>query len=128
MLLNLYKQSKSCLIVPMKSGKTIRNTITNLQCPLELHELITPSPFFHRTNRRTAGFHPHLTDIPFIRTKHFKSSFLMRTAKEWNSLPASVFPSKYLYLHNYNPNVLKRETLLFFLYFRIIKFTYTAKF
>ncbi|KAL0821757.1 hypothetical protein ABMA28_005179 [Loxostege sticticalis] len=65
------------------------------ECAQELHELIPPSPFFHRTNRRTAGYHPFLVDTPSIRTKRFSSSFIMRTAKEWNSLPASVFPSAY---------------------------------
>ncbi|XP_063378573.1 uncharacterized protein LOC134665528 [Cydia fagiglandana] len=65
------------------------------ECAQELHELIPPSPFYHRTFRRTAGFHPYLVDIPPIRTKRFASTFLMRTAKEWNSLPASIFPCSY---------------------------------
>ena len=64
------------------------------ECAQELYEL-------HRTSRRTAGYHPYLVDIPTVRTKRFATSFIMRTAKEWNSLPASVFPSAY------NPNLFK---------------------
>lgn len=71
------------------------------ECARALHELIPPSPFYHRESRRTAEYHPHLVDIPSQRTKRFSASFLMRTAKVWNSLPASVFPS------SYNPNLFK---------------------
>ena len=71
------------------------------ECAQELHDLIPPAPFYHRTSRRTANYHPYLIAIPPIRTKRFQTSFIMRTAKEWNSLPASVFPNAY------NPNLFK---------------------
>ena len=71
------------------------------ECAQELHELIPPAPFFLRESRRTAGYHPYLVDIPHIRTKRFETSFIMRTAKEWNSLPASLFPRLY------NPDLFK---------------------
>ena len=71
------------------------------ECAQELHYLIPPAPFYHRTSRRTASYHPYLVAIPPIRTKRFQTSFIMRTAKEWNSLPASVFPKAY------NPNLFK---------------------
>lgn len=65
------------------------------ECAMELHELVPPSPFYHRTTRRTETRHPFMVDIPTTRTKRFASTFIMRTAKEWNSLPAVVFPNSY---------------------------------
>ncbi|CAK1603403.1 unnamed protein product [Parnassius mnemosyne] len=64
-------------------------------CAQELHNLIPPSPFHHRTTRRSASLHPFVVDLPRIRTKRFATSCIVRTAKEWNKLPASVFPSDY---------------------------------
>jgi len=48
------------------------------ECSQELHDLIPPSPFHHRTSRRTAQYHPYLIGIPSIRTKRFGSTFIMR--------------------------------------------------
>ena len=41
------------------------------ECASELHNLIPPSPFHHRTTRRTAMRHRYMVDIPPKRTKHF---------------------------------------------------------
>ncbi|KAI8432989.1 hypothetical protein MSG28_013871 [Choristoneura fumiferana] len=48
-----------------------------------------------RSTRSRRGLHPYVVSIPKIRTKRFRSSFINRTAKEWNSLPATVFLEHY---------------------------------
>lgn len=72
------------------------------ECSEELFSLIPPSPFLLRTTR--AGLRCHrqtVTTIP-TRTKKFGNSFLCRTVKKWNSLPAHIFPP------SYNPGSFKR--------------------
>ena len=65
------------------------------ECAQELFDLVPPSPFYHRTARHRSSLHPYVVDIPWTRTKRFASSFLIRTAKIWNALPAHVFPTTY---------------------------------
>ena len=73
------------------------------ECSKALFELIEPSPFHHRTTRRRQNFHPYVVGTPKSRTKRFDKSFLVRTAKVWNELPASIFPDKY------SPEIFKRR-------------------
>ncbi|CAH2226749.1 jg805, partial [Pararge aegeria aegeria] len=65
------------------------------ECAQELFDLVPPSPFYHRTARHRKDLHLYVVDIPRTRTKRFASSFLIRTDRIWNALPASIFPSSY---------------------------------
>ena len=65
------------------------------ECSKALFELVEPSPFHHRTTRRRQNFHPFVVSIPKSRTSRFERSFLIRTARVWNELPASIFPENY---------------------------------
>ncbi|CAH0397335.1 unnamed protein product [Chilo suppressalis] len=59
---------------------------------MELFSLIPPSPFLQRTTR--AGLHCHRLTVAIILSlsKKFGDSFLCRTIRKWNVLPAHVFP------------------------------------
>ncbi|RVE54134.1 hypothetical protein evm_001257 [Chilo suppressalis] len=61
----------------------------------ELFSLIPPSPFLQRTTR--AGLRCHRLTVATIptRTKKFGDSFICRTIRKWNALPAHVFPPSY---------------------------------
>ncbi|RVE44603.1 hypothetical protein evm_010741 [Chilo suppressalis] len=65
------------------------------ECSEELFSLIPPSPFLQRTTR--AGLRCHRLTVATIptRTKKFGDSFLCRTIRKWNALPAHVFPPSY---------------------------------
>lgn len=65
------------------------------ECSEELFNLIPPTSFRYRTTRTGLSLHPHVVDRISARTKKFDNSFLCRTIKMWNSLPAHVFPPSY---------------------------------
>jgi hypothetical protein len=65
------------------------------ECAKQLFDPIPPSSFHLRDTRSGRMFHPFVVDIPTIGTSRFGSTFLLRTAKEWNALSASVFPEQY---------------------------------
>ncbi|CAH2227197.1 jg14601 [Pararge aegeria aegeria] len=65
------------------------------ECAQELFDLVPPSPFYHRTARHRKDLHPYVVDIPRMRTERFAFSFLIRTARIWNALPASIFSIAY---------------------------------
>ena len=65
------------------------------ECAKELHKLIPLSTFRHRDTRRGRSLARHVVDMPPFRASRFGSSFPMHTAKEWNALPANVFPEHY---------------------------------
>ena len=44
---------------------------------------------------QSRSLHRHVVDMLPYRTSQFSSSFLMRTAKGWNALPATVFSDQY---------------------------------
>ncbi|CAH0405109.1 unnamed protein product [Chilo suppressalis] len=65
------------------------------ECSVELFSLIPLSPLLQRTTR--AGLLCHRLTVATIptRTKKFGDSFLCRTIRKWNALPAPVFPPSY---------------------------------
>ena len=67
----------------------------NGECSEELFNLVPTAHFRHRTTRRGLGTHPHYVDPLLVSTRRFERTFLARTIRMWNDLPASVFPSDY---------------------------------
>uniref|UniRef100_A0A2H1V5H3 SFRICE_020585 n=1 Tax=Spodoptera frugiperda TaxID=7108 RepID=A0A2H1V5H3_SPOFR len=63
--------------------------------PLPVARQPVVQPPHQPTSRKSAHYHPYRVDFPWVRTKRFESTFLIRAAREWNNQPASIYPEKY---------------------------------
>lgn len=61
-----------------------------------LHYLIPPAPFRHGSTKRCEGFHLYTVYIPSIRTVHFTSTSIVRTAKNRNRRVVYFLPKYFL--------------------------------
>ena len=78
-------------------------------CSDELSSLIPPHRVTSRETRSTTLIHPFAVDLKTMRTWRFHDSFLCKTARFWNDLPVSVFPSQFnpvLFKTNINNHLL----------------------
>ena len=64
-------------------------------CSAELAAIVPLPIVFRRHSRTQASSHPYQVTLVTCRTAVFESSFFPRTAKLWNTLPLSVFPTCY---------------------------------
>ena len=61
-------------------------------CSVELKSIIPPKALFTRNTRFSNAQHPFADKN---RTSAFANSFISMTSRDWNSLPATVFPATY---------------------------------
>ena len=64
-------------------------------CSVELKSIITPKTVFTRNTRFSNAQHPFAVKLENNRTSAFANSFIPMTSRDWNSLPATVFPATY---------------------------------
>ena len=64
-----------------------------LQPSIELSNIIPNKVTCTRTTRSSVSRHPFAVMIPRSNTELHLNSYIPRTSRLWNSLPASVFPS-----------------------------------
>ena len=64
-------------------------------CSVELKSIILPKALFSRTTRFSNAQHPFAVKLDKNRTSAFANSFIPMTSRDWNSLPATVFPATY---------------------------------
>lgn len=64
-------------------------------CSAEITSIMPQLASFGRSTRLSQHSHPLTVQETTHRTSHFKSSFIPRVSKLWNSLPKSVFPNTY---------------------------------
>ena len=61
-------------------------------CSVELKSIISPKALFIRNTRFSNAKHPFAVKLDKNRTSAFVNSFVPMTSRDWNSLPATVFP------------------------------------
>lgn len=62
-------------------------------CSDELSSIVPPPAVPNRSTRGTDRMHPFTVEFTKFRTLCYSRSFIPRTSKLWNTLPAHVFPS-----------------------------------
>lgn len=82
------------------------------RCSAELKSIIPPKATFVRGTRESSSQHPDVVKIATNRTSQFQSSFVPMTSREWNNLPAAIFPKTYnlqTFKSNLNQYLLKSK-------------------
>ena len=64
-------------------------------CSVELKSIIPPNALFTRNTRFSNAQHPFAVKLDKSRTSAFANSFIPLTSRDWNSLPATIFPATY---------------------------------
>ena len=65
------------------------------RCSDELKSIIPPKACFTRNTRFADSQHSFAVKFEKCRTSSFANTFVPMTSRNWNSLPASIFPSTY---------------------------------
>ena len=115
---NFRKRLRQCIAIQKRAIKLIgdpaltnsldslahRRTISALSlyyiyyhgvCSVELKSIISPKALFTRNTRFSNAQHPFAVKLDKNRTSAFTNSFIPMTSRDWNSLPATVFPATY---------------------------------
>ena len=61
----------------------------------KLKSIIPPKACFTRSTRFADSQHSFVVKLEKCRNTSFANTFLPMTSRNWNSLPASIFPSTY---------------------------------
>ena len=64
-------------------------------CSVELKSIIPPNALFTRNTRFSNAQHPFAVKLDKSRTSAFANSFIPMISRDWNSLPATIFPATY---------------------------------